>query len=164
MWAKSCYTFYSKSRLETFFEEVFWKLLVCHQKITWVLDTKLLISNYVINQSFCNWSQMKEDINGYIEVQKIIALLHEIPRKLRIYRFFCNGYTLKLYKILTIGVISKIWSSTGPLAYPSSFLFNASCYKTNNLQMTASNLKVVRGGESALAMAKRRYNTVLSVC
>ena len=26
--------------------------------------------------------------------------------------------------------------------------------------MTASNLKVVRGGESALAMAKRRYNTV----
>ena len=27
--------------------------------------------------------------------------------------------------------------------------------------MTASNLKVVRGGESALAMAKRRYNTVV---
>ena len=34
------------------------------------------------------------------------------------------------------------------------------CCKTQNLQIRVADLKAVRGGESALAMAKRRYTTV----
>ena len=39
-------------------------------------------------------------------------------------------------------------------------MFLKQCYKTNSLQIRDSDLKAVRGGESALAMAKRRYTTV----
>ena len=34
------------------------------------------------------------------------------------------------------------------------------CYKTIDLHIRGADLKAVRGGESALAMAKRRYSTV----
>ena len=43
-------------------------------------------------------------------------------------------------------------------------MFLKQCYKTNSLQIRDSDLKAVRGGESALAMAKRRYTTVIVNC
>ena len=44
--------------------------------------------------------------------------------------------------------------------YPLQFHFYESCYKIKSLLTTAFILKAVKGGESALAMAKRRYNAV----
>ena len=39
-------------------------------------------------------------------------------------------------------------------------MFLKQCYKTNSIWIRDVDLKAVRGGESALAMAKRRYSTV----
>ena len=74
----------------------------------------------------------------------------------KIARFFCNDFISKLYKIKTIEVILKIQNSTGSLVYPLQFLFPMHCYKINSISIRDTDLKAVRGGESALAMAKKR--------
>ena len=67
--------------------------------------------------------------------------------------FLPNDLTSKLYKIKTIEAITKIQNSTGPLAFPLSFLFSIHCYKTISLPMRAAGLKAAKRGQSKLAMA-----------
>ena len=51
------------------------------------------------------------------------------------------------------------WSAKLPLY----FLFSWPDSKINSLPLRAADLKAVKGGESALAMARRRYNTVIEL-
>ena len=68
-----------------------------------------------------------------------------------------------MIKSKPIKLSRKFKRDIGSLAYYLPFLFNESCFKIKSLLTTAFILKAVKGGESALAMAKRRYTTVQAV-
>ena len=76
-------------------------------------------------------------------------------------RFFTDGSSLKLYNFVTKVDILKIQKHSDWFGISLSFWFSGHGCKTIPQLFMDINLKAVRGGESALAMAKRRYTTVI---
>ena len=77
--------------------------------------------------------------------------------------FYSSDFNLDLYKSQTNEAIENNWKRHWFLYLPLQFLFSWPFWKINSLPTRAANLKAVKGGESALAMAKRRYSTVLLI-
>ena len=67
---------------------------------------------------------------------------------------------MKLSNSVTNVAISKIQKPVASLVFSFEFRFSCPYSKANGMQVRAPILEAVRGGESALAMAKRRYDTV----
>ena len=86
----------------------------------------------------------------------------ELQEKQENVAFLSSYFNLDLYKSQTNEAIEKIKKKDiGSLIFPLQFLFSWPYFKINSLPIRAADLKAVKGGESALAMAKMRYNTVL---
>ena len=100
-------------------------------------------------------------IKGHTVIAKKCDMASLNPMKTtKMWLFFVLTWVWSLIKSKPIKLSRKFKIDIGSLAYYLPFLFNESCFKIKSLLTTAFILKAVKGGESALAMAKRRYTTV----